>query len=341
MARKNKVLVIGPSTTASKGGMASVILQEKKSEFLNEHLDMKFFSSYIDGGLLKRFFYCFFKIVCGMFYIPAADTVHIHMTSKGSMVRKMFYLWEAFLFHKKTVIQIHCCDYFLNCLYKMPLWYQRIVQRSLLKADHILCLSEKFKERLEKELYLTNCDYFPNGIDPSEYNYNEKGELLLFLGKITEDKGVPDLLKALSILEDKKYYVPCVIGGCGKIEEMKELADKYRLKEISFPGWIDMERKKEELAKSKVLVLPSYHEGFPVVLLEAMASGTDIVATCVGAVPEITETELLPGEPEHLAEQIQKAFDRYDKTKIRENKKTVDEKYNINVLHQKLLRYLE
>ena len=122
---------------------------------------------------------------------------------------------------------------------------------------------------------------------------------------------------------------------------MKELADKYRLKEISFPGWIDMERKKEELAKSKVLVLPSYHEGFPVVLLEAMASGTDIVATCVGAVPEITETELLPGEPERLAEQIQKAFDRYDKTKIRENKKTVDEKYNINILHQKLRKYLE
>ena len=65
MARKTKVLVIGPSTTASKGGMASVILQEKKSEFLNEHLDMKFFSSYIDGGLLKRFFYCFFKIPSG------------------------------------------------------------------------------------------------------------------------------------------------------------------------------------------------------------------------------------------------------------------------------------
>ena len=68
MARKTKVLVIGPSTTASKGGMASVILQEKKSEFLNEHLDMKFFSSYIDGGLLKRFFYCFFKF-CPSFVI--------------------------------------------------------------------------------------------------------------------------------------------------------------------------------------------------------------------------------------------------------------------------------
>lgn len=50
----------------------------------------------------------------------------------------------------------------------------------------------------------------------------KKGNFLLFLGKITEDKGVPDLLKALSILEDKKYYVPCVIGGCGKIEEMKD-----------------------------------------------------------------------------------------------------------------------
>ena len=56
--KKTRVLVIGPSRSASRGGMASVIQQEYDSPGLQEHLKMKFHASFKDGNLFSRIFYC-------------------------------------------------------------------------------------------------------------------------------------------------------------------------------------------------------------------------------------------------------------------------------------------
>lgn len=81
---------------------------------------MKFHASFKDGNLLSRISYCMAEIITGLFRIPFADTLHIHMTSKGSMVRKLIYVQFGIWFHKKIVLQIHCCDYFFQGLSSMP-----------------------------------------------------------------------------------------------------------------------------------------------------------------------------------------------------------------------------
>lgn len=340
--RKTKVLVIGPSVTKSKGGMAAVIRQEIQSPYLKEKLDIKAFSSYKDGKLGERIPYCGWKILCGLFVIPFTDTVHIHMTSKGSLVRKLFYLQESLLFHKKTVVQIHCCDYLLDKLYAMPEWVQKRIRTMLGKADRVLCLSKAFQKRMEAELGLKNCMYFPNGIDPDSYKFSleEKGNVIGYLGKVREDKGVPDLLKAVFILQDKGNDVSCIIGGSGDLPGMKGLCEEYHLKNVIFPGWLTEKDKKELFSMCRILVLPSYHEGFPVVILEAMASSVDVIATGVGAIPEILDTDLKPGDPEHLAE-LMEAKLNVDQEQLLKNRKEVEEKYNVHKLHKKLYLILK
>ena len=344
MMRKTKVLVIGPCISRSKGGMASVIRQEMDSSYLNEHLELKFFPSYVDGSLLKRIFYCAGRICCGLFKIPAADTLHIHMTSKGSMVRKLFYIREGLLFHKKIVIQIHCCDYFLEKLYQMPKFIQDYTIQILRKVDVILCLSKAFRNRMEKELGLENCIYYPNGINPDEYDYSEDfseyTNKLVYLGKLREDKGVFDLLESIRILQQQGADISCVFGGTGDTDKMKEIIARKSISKITFRGWMDKRAIKECFRFAKILVLPSYHEGFPMVILEAMASGVNIIATNVGAIPEMIKTDLEPGKPEAMADLIARKLIS-DKEEIRENRKKVEEEFDIRKLHQKLYMILK
>ena len=340
--QKTKLLVIGPSIKKSKGGMASVIRQEAESPYLNEKLQMKIFSSYCDGKPWKRMLYSGWKILCGLAAVPAADTLHIHMTSKGSMIRKLFYIQEGLLFHKKIIVQIHCCEYFLEKLYEMPAWVQKRARKLLSKTDSVLCLSHKFKKMLEDELGLTNCLYFPNGIAPENYEFSEhkEGNVVGYLGKIRTDKGVPDLLKAVSILQGKDITVSCIIGGTGDLPAMKKLCEEYKLENVIFPGWMTEKDKKELLSMSRVLALPSYHEGFPVVILEAMASGVEVVATDVGAIPEVIETDLKPGDIQGLANMIAQKL-LTNKDQLEQNRRKTEEEYNIHTLHKKLYLILK
>lgn len=334
--QKKKILVIGPSRKRTKGGMAAVISQEMDDKQMQEEFFMHAYSSYREGKPALRILYSAWKIFAALFVIPFYQTLHIHMTSKGSMVRKLCYVQEGVLFHKKIIIQIHCCDYFLECLDKMPLWYQKYAKKLLTKADTVLCLSHSFQKQMEEKFGLSNCRYLPNGIDMDRYPYTEDGEVVAYLGKVTEQKGVRDLLKALSILKEEGLDLPCIIGGTGKLPEMKELAKEYHLDKVIFPGWLTYNDKLELFRMSKVLVLPSYHEGFPVVILEAMASGTDVVASKVGAVPEIIETDLIPGDCERLAGLIKKSYLNRDVSGIKKNRERIAAQYDIHSIHRQL-----
>lgn len=348
--KKTRVLVIGPSRSASRGGMASVIQQEYDSPGLQEHLKMKFHASFKDGNLFSRIFYCMPAIIIGFFRIPFADTLHIHMTSKGSMVRKLIYVQLGVWFHKKIVLQIHCCDYFFQGLSSMPKWYQSYVSRLMKRADKVLCLSEKFQEQLSDSLCLDNCIFFPNGIDLSEYHYQENNfhAYIIYLGKICEDKGLRDLIEALYLLKTKEHLeIPCLLFGCGEISRYQKLCNQYRLTRVRFMGWVSGEEKKKYLSNSNILVLPSYHEGFPVVILEAMASGSAVIATDVGAIPEMIDTSLKPHDVPALADIIKDKWNSITAreksdgeaahtAELRKDYQKVKEKYNIETLHKEL-----
>ena len=132
-----------------------------------------------------------------------------------------------------------------------------------------------------------------NWLDTELYNHTQQNNEklnLLFLAWLEKDKGIFDLIRAIDIIvKNGLKNFELQIAGKGKDEKEAELLVKeLNLGEyIKFYGWVLGERKMDLLANSEIFILPSYYEGSPNALLEAMASGNACITTGVGAIPDI------------------------------------------------------
>lgn len=131
-----------------------------------------------------------------------------------------------------------------------------------------------------------------NPIQTSKYDKYEKTETntILYLGWIIKAKGIEELLLAFSIFNEKHNGQYCLeLVGPGLDKYVSELKNNYPITGVKIVGEVSHEEAMKKLSKARILVLPSYTEGFPNVILEAMAMGKCIVATDVGAIPEMLQ----------------------------------------------------
>jgi glycosyltransferase involved in cell wall biosynthesis len=157
-----------------------------------------------------------------------------------------------------------------------------------------------------------------NGVPPPRvlpFATQRNPVLLVFLGNLLPRKGLADLLTALAShsLLGRKWEL--IVAGSGDAAAMRTSAQQLGLDgRVRFSGWLDRPETLALLARAFMLILPSYHEGLPLVLLEAASIGCPVVATLVGAVPEVFadgETALLvaPGDTVALAGAITRLMD--------------------------------
>ncbi len=186
--------------------------------------------------------------------------------------------------------------------------FQRIRRRRLLswcvgsllgRTRSIVVLSEQFREALldlgvpaaRVEVVTTMF----NGIDLSTARAAapDAGPLrLLFLARLIRDKGIFETIEAVPLLVAKGVDVQLLVAGAGPdLESVRDLVRRHRLeKRVQFLGYVRGAAKCEALAGSHVYILASQREGCPVSMLEAMACGLPVVATSVGAIPDIVAT---------------------------------------------------
>jgi colanic acid/amylovoran biosynthesis glycosyltransferase len=158
-------------------------------------------------------------------------------------------------------------------------------------------------------LHIVHC-----GVDPEYYqtvNHQGEGHRLLFVGRIAVVKGLPMLLQAMVGIRARRPTVHLTVVGDGPDRSRLEaLAEELRLKKsVSFTGYQTQAQVRAHLSKSDVFVLPSFAEGIPVVLMEAMAAGVPVVATRIAGVEELVEDKISgfivpPGDPNTLKERI-------------------------------------
>jgi glycosyltransferase involved in cell wall biosynthesis len=156
-------------------------------------------------------------------------------------------------------------------------------------------------------------------VDFDEFRMKDDVELranvVSYIGRLHEEKGVLNLARAIPKVLDELDDVTFVIIGEGQLEgEIRNYVAAHALSQnVTLAGWIPHNELYEYLTRSKLLVLPSYTEGLPHAMLEAMACGTPVLATPVGAVPKVIQDKetgfLVPdNSPERLAASIVSAL---------------------------------
>jgi glycosyltransferase involved in cell wall biosynthesis len=219
--------------------------------------------------------------------------VHIHGASKGSFYRKyIFFLLAKYIFRKKVIYHIHGAMYHVFYANASHFVQQRI-RHFINTADCLIVLSEWWKNYFTENFNPQMIQIVPNIVsaNPSPPPAKQDSGMthFLFLGRIGERKGVYDLLEVLQANRaalQGKYVLE--LGGDGETEKLQRLITQYQLNDsVKFLGFITGLQKEQRLREADVYLLPSYHEGLPISILEAMSFGLPIISTNVGGIPEV------------------------------------------------------
>jgi len=136
-----------------------------------------------------------------------------------------------------------------------------------------------------------------------------------FLGLIADKKGIFDLIEVVSRLLKNGFNIHLTIGGNGNTGRLyKEIKSKGLQDNITYAGWIVGDDKDTLMRNTDIFVLPSYGEGMPMTILEAMSYAIPVIATNVGGIPELIkdgETGYLiePGNLDQLLEKMKKLIE--------------------------------
>jgi glycosyltransferase involved in cell wall biosynthesis len=164
---------------------------------------------------------------------------------------------------------------------------------------------------------------------------NNRPPLIGYIGRLSPEKGVLQLVQALpAILEDHRDLRVC-IGGAGQLKERIETSSEAEKisDRIDLPGWISHDDLPGYFNRFRLLILPSYTEGLPNILLEAMACGTPVLATPVGAIPDVIQDGITGfimenNSPECIAKNVIRALNHANLPQIAENgRKFVEENF--------------
>ena len=176
------------------------------------------------------------------------------------------------------------------------------------------------------------------GIKLLKYSKLIEGNNLLYMGRLSKEKGIEYLLKAMIDITKKIPTVHLnITGGGPEKENLEELIKKYKLeKNVSFIGQIPNKEIERYYKISNILIVPSIcEEVFPLVGIEAMSVGRPVIASRVGGIPEWLndgETGFLvdPGNSAQITEKVIKLFsNRRLMEKMGENGRKKAEQFDI------------
>lgn len=311
-----KIVMIG-SSLEQNGGIATVEKLILKHVF--KDIEIQHITSHDEGTIIHRvivFAKCLGAFLTRLLFQPT-DVVYIHISDRGSLLRKTIIAIMAFAFGKPVVMHTHGGPFPVTYA-GLPQWAQNYLKWVFGKCSAFIVLSDSWKD-----FYVNTCELDPNRvfvlINPTEIppeipqrSLKEGKVTLFFCGRISQQKGAFDLIQAFAQLpSEQKDNSRLIIAGDAGIEAGKKLVESLNLTSyVTFPGWIDSEQRDKLLADSDLFMLPSYHEGLPMAILEAMSWGLPIITTPVGGIPEVVIEKqngllITPGNVQQLSQAMQ------------------------------------
>lgn len=330
---KIEILMIGPRAGKTlSGGIVTVI------ESLIEHISNDFLITYIVtmrpmkinrilGVIIRMGMYvkALFRISL-TFLNKNKKIAHVHMASHSSFFRKSTII--IFLRMLKIPIVIHLHSGYFNTFFADELnsAMQKYVKWIFSLANKTIVLTNSWNTWYKNEINSNNSIVIYNGVkdyyNQKSIELNKREKNILFIGRLDKKKGIYDLLYAFEEVLQHIPDVKLVICGNGEIEECKTLVNELSIgKSVDFLGWIGEKEKYKLLNEAKIFVLPSYYEGLPMGVLEAMSAGIGIVTTNVGGIPEAIENEkngllIEPNQLEQLSQSLISLLENENKLKV-------------------------
>ena len=307
---KYKIIIIGSTPPPHHGSniYSQNLLNSKiKEEFEVFHLDtsdhrnldnlskLDFINVYLAVKNIAELVWILIKIRPELVYIPPAASFLPYFRDG------LFILSASFFSHAKIVIHMHRGNFFRGEFYEKSNSLVRFFIRwTLNKVDIAIVLGKS----LESIFYglVKYIVVVPNGTDFDPFNNRkyvtkpEKKEIIAsYLGNLFEKKGVLDLLQAAKIVLDKHKNVKFRFAGPWTRQESRTksrvfsfMYENNLLSKVEFIGTVLNKDKEKFLLDTDIFVFPSWFEGLPQVILEAMAAGCPVISTKdVGAIPEV------------------------------------------------------
>ena len=283
------VLQLGPALDV-RGGVSSV--EKLIAGQPAAHVRVTHVATMTDGGFVPKL-RVFLRSIVQLRRAIKRDPkliVHIHFSSRGSTLRKIILVWITLQAGRPLVLHAHgsVFDAFFDGLPKLG---KAIVRWTYRQADCFIVLSSQWKRfyvdrfGLSESQVVVLCN--PAALPATTPDRSDRSKTqFLFLGRIGERKGSFDLLEAFKRLpEPVRAGARLVFAGDGEVEALRAAARPLG-DAVQVHSWINSAQRDELLVQSDVFALPSYNEGVPMAMLEAMAYGLPIIATPVGGIPD-------------------------------------------------------
>jgi glycosyltransferase involved in cell wall biosynthesis len=281
--------------TVQKGGIDSVIqgyidnglFDNKQHTRIGSHAGINKWHD------LYLFICATFKLL--YFCIKEKDLIlHCHMSYKGSFFRKLTFVVLAKLFRHKSIVHLHGSE-FKDYYAASSDFKKKLILWLINSVDEFVVLSDSWQEFIGK-IAARKVMVINNYVDIEKYDVARIPGQILFLGAFIKRKGIYDLINALKQISNDCHLHLC---GAGEDEAVQTLIDELSLSDsVTNHGWVNTKQKTQLLSECSVFILPSYNEGLPMVIIEAMACEIPVISTPVGGIPEV----IIEGETGYLVE---------------------------------------
>lgn len=283
-----KVLMIGAGRDV-RGGVSSVV-NSYYDAGLDKMCGLTYLPTMEDGSKLKKLFVAVRARIRFEHLIKENDILHVHMSADNSFYRKAVFIRKAYREKKKIIIHMHGSTFDLFYKERCNEKQKQEVRDIFAMADAVIALSEDWKKFLAQHICAPDkIHVIYNAVKmPEAYEKDYSNRKMLFLGILGQRKGTYDLIEVLPEIFRKYPDAHIYFGGDGERETAERLCREKRIDgNVTFLGWVRGAEKEKYLKECSVYVLPTYHEGMPMSILEAMSYGMAVVSTYVGGIPHL------------------------------------------------------
>ncbi|HJC74846.1 MAG TPA: glycosyltransferase family 4 protein [Candidatus Mediterraneibacter faecavium] len=279
-----------------KGGIAAVV-NGYHGSYLEKDYNIIYVESYKDGGKVTKLL----KGICGYIHLAKVllfnrpDLVHIHSSFGPSFYRKIPFIYMASWAKIPIINHIHGADFdefYANASGKK----KELVRKVYGKCNKLIALSEEWKERLsqivptDRIVIIENYSILHEDALCDRLNRPCNNQVL-FLGELGRRKGCYDIPNVVKYVAEKLPNIRFILCGSGSEADenaIKKLVYKNRVdNNVVFKGWVRDGEKDKVLREADVFFLPSYNEGMPMAILDAMGYGLPVVSTNTGGISKI------------------------------------------------------